>query len=566
MRIVSVMSLTSMAAIACLLAAPVQGATPEANDTPDIQLGLGESGDSVFNLNDYFHSTEDLTFSASTGATVDADGNVSVAGGDVAGVNTITFTATTAGGDAATVESRVFINAVSLMNAPEIDDNNRIVGDDEGNIFFNGIVPGETVTSNVALGGIPEIGGGVTPGGVSAAALVAAIASVDVMVSDSGFITRDVSVEASGDGSASAGGLTATINPDGSYSLETTSEFSGDWLVSFGVQVGDTVDAVSLLAAAATPVDLSSADGKTVFALEGYTAGDIAFGAGGATVTAGPGEGVIVVGPAVEVGEGAEVTVSLTYESNSANVAIAAIGFDGSLGQGVTYTNNKATNIATGVAKNVATVMTPMTSSVLPAFQVVNIGETGDATVTISSLELVMAGALSNYSVNPNASVDLPVDDSMADLAGWNTNLLQNGAVAPVADTANNFGDGASAAFDAADADANIVQAWAQVSLEAGTNILESYVMRTADSSNPSALYIMRFTEGGANEFTANVVGSTIPNDEWALVRCSNTLSQPSTGFFILQTSFDLNVVVDDIAIRDVEGSSNVIDANLLGL
>jgi hypothetical protein len=196
---------------------------------------------------------------------------------------------------------------------------------------------------------------------------------------------RNVSVLASGVGSSSSNGLTATLNADGSYSLASDDSFAGAFIVGLSASDGVSEDVVSLLAAEAADVDLSS---PLVLAPAGFTAGTYADG----VVTAAPNTGALVVST-VPVAVGGLVTVSLNYNASSVDgVNIAVIGFDGVVDfVAVNYQNAGGAHLEAGVTKNLAVSFMSHSGNIQAGFQVFN-GGSADVTVSISDVQVIKAG------------------------------------------------------------------------------------------------------------------------------------------------------------------------------
>jgi hypothetical protein len=552
MRKVPVLTVVSL--VVCgLMVVSAQAATLFGNETPDIKLAPGTTGDNVFDLDDFFDGPGTVTYSA-TGGSVGANGMASVLGDANPGMKTASFTAT-AGAETVTVDSQVYITQVNLGNDPMIDDNNRIVGMDGNNVFFNAIVPGQTVNSAKALTNLPQGGG--SPGGVTGgAALIATIGQVTLNQTETGLVQRSSSVAAQGTGgTVSAGGLTATLNADGTYSLAAANNFSGAWIVTLGASSGANVDAVHLLAAAAQAVTL---DAASVLAIPAGTnpQAQIAYNNGQAVVTAAAGQGILVVANnAATVGEYA--TVSLNYNA-SGPVSIAVIGFDGGLdGSAVFFANPSGGNVATGVTKNLATSVRPVSGSVLAGFQIVNAGS-ASATVTISNLVVASAGPVTNYALNPNAKA---YDNSLVNTTGLLPDIAASGAKAPTASTENNFTSAAGAGSISLEGvgGSGIANAAAQVALGDGTAVGEAFVKRMGTAAAGSVLALV--VTDGVSQFGAFTPGGSVPETFRKFI-CSGTYSAATTAFFVVQAA-GFNAVVDDLSVRIVTDTDNMFDANL---
>lgn len=540
----------SLVALCGLLIAPVQAATTLATDTPDILLAPGTTGDDVFDLNDFFEPNA-ASYSAIGGSV--SGSMASVLGAAAPGMMEAVFT-----GDGVEATSMVQVTDFMIGNGPAIDNNNRLAGVAGGNMFVNGIVPGTSVASMMALG-LPEVGGGGTPGGVTGgAALIATIGQVTVSTAANGLIQRDSSVVASGAGSAASGGLTATLNADGSYSLAAGANFAGAWVVTFGAQAGASAAGVHMLAAAANMVALEAA-GWIVQPAGSEPAATLNFAGGTLVVSAAAGTGNLLISSTpVTVGEYA--IVSIDYSSNSAGVNVAAVAFDGALGPDtVAYTNPGGANIdGSGAMKNIALSVKSVAGAISPAFQVFN-GGASAATVTIHSVKVIHARPLPDYALNVNAKA---ANFGFADLTGWNGDVLGTGAGGPTASTSNNFASDTPGAMALAGAGA-FANAGTMVTVGVGTVVGQCYVMRTSDAEAGSAFAFV-LTDGVTNNLSTFVPGAAIPTDGWLKVICSGTQSVGMTAFFVAQCA-GFDGVVDDASVRIITDQDSYFDSVLLG-
>jgi hypothetical protein len=519
MRKMPVLTMVCLAAFG-LLAMPVHSATVEANDTPDIVL----SGGSVsFDLADFFASAEgELTYSA-VGAAVSG----SVATVDAAG--TATFSA---GG--VDVESTVVVSDFVIGNGPAVDDNNRIVGQNGGNVFYNALVPGGVVNSAVNLSGLPAAGGAGTPtGGTGAAALVASVASIDMAVGGTGLrmVSRSVA----------DGGLDVALNADGSYSVSAAADFAGAWMVTLGATSGASADAVHLLAAEAVAVDAASFASMPAGAL---AAGTVA----GGQVTVAADQGFLVYGAAIEAGApGDVVTLVLDYNA-TADASVAAILFDGGLGSMLVFANVFGVNLETGMTKSLTVSIVASTGTVVPAFQVASTG--GAASVTISNIAVVKAGPVVDYALNANATA---YASDLASIDGWGP----TGGSAPIADGDNNFAAASVGCMKLAGA-AGLSNALMVVNLDAGTAVAECYAKAAAGEG----AFALALTDGAAlNSNTFVALGA-----DWQKVVCVATPSVAGVAYLVAQAAPGLDALVDDICVRIVDDKAEFADLSLLGL
>jgi len=557
MRKVPVLTVASLAMLLGLTVLPVCAATLFGSETPDIKLLPGAQGAGVFDLDDFFDSATSATISyTATGGSVDANGMVTVLGGQTAGKLTATFTAS-AGGESVSVNSVVQVSSFTIGNGPAIDDNNRLVGVSGGNVFYNGIVPGKSVSSVKNLVGRLAAGSAVSPGGVSGgAALVATIGQVNVAVTDTGLRQRSSVLLNSGVGKGTFGGLTATLNADGSYKLATTAaDFANPYVVTLGVKAGQGADGVHLLAAPATDLALTAA---TYGQLPVAGNAAVSFDATGIKVSAKANEAVLVyANNPVTVGDYA--TISVDYTTDSTAINLAAIAFDGALAfQSVSYSNPGATNLEKGVVKNIAITVRSNAGKVIPAFQLF---ASAPANVTISRLSVIKAGPLTDYAFDVNATA---VSSDLSKLTGWAGDVLGQKAVGPVANAANHFASAAGAGSMLLAGKGAVSNAFTQAALGKGTAVGECFVQKQGVADAGSAFTLI-FTDGGANAFAAFVPGDSIPTDSWLKVICTGTLSAPSTGFFVAQAA-GVNALVDDVSIRIIVDKDSFFDATLLGL
>lgn len=413
-------------------------------------------------------------------------------------------------------------------NIPNADDNNRVVGMDGGNIFYNAIVPGSSVSSNMALTGL-AMGGGSPNGGTGAAGLVATIADVDM------------NIAAEGGDSVSANGLTVSVGADGSYELATTADYSGTWIVTIGDTTGQGVHLVAA-AAAMVPLDSSIA----ALAPGTFDQAGISYAGGVATVAADPNSGVLglALGSVVEVEAGSWVSVILAYESNSADVSVAAIGFDGAgPANNQSYFNAAAGNTTNGVMKYVATSFISQSGNVIAGFQVFNSGAAA-ASVEVSELKVVMAGPPTAYAVGA-ADVAVPA------FGTWSGNLLQaagvvGGVVEGNAITLTGIGNTAANSYTSIAADTG------ELAVEANLSVSE-----TSDTGT-LALYV---TDGGgftAASFTPAVVGDVS-------LGTSGTASAPVATMFVLLQASGANASLTEVSATEI-ADGEAFSSELLGL
>ncbi|MBN2326408.1 MAG: hypothetical protein JXR73_04575 [Candidatus Omnitrophica bacterium] len=506
MRKMPVLTMVCLVALG-LAAAPTFAATGAANDVPDIVLSAGET--SSFDLADFF---SEGPYGLSGGGSI--DGSVVTVDGSA---SPVTFT-----GGADSDDSEVIVSSF-VLNDIEVDDNNRIVGKDGGNIFYNPIVPGGVIESWVNLN-LPEGGSSVSPGGETGAAgasLIATVATVDGVLTDVG------------------DALVPVLNEDGSYSVTAGAGYAGTWIVTLGAVDGASMDAVHLLAAEAVAVDVAGFTGipaGTPPLPEATLAGGV--------VTAAAGQAKLAFGAPIEVGApGDVVTLTADYTATaSANVALVL--FDGALGAVLAHTNPSGGNIATGVTKSLSMSMVTYTGTVIPGFQVV----AGDAaaTVTIANMAVVKAGPVTDYALNKGATA-FADDFDDGDISDWGSDILGTGALAPTAD---------SGAMKLAGA-GGIANAHMMVPLQAGTAVAECYA-----SASGAGTFAVVLTDGGALSSETFVSGL---GADASKVIAVGTPSAPTTGILVIQAA-GMDAMVDDVSVRIVDEPAGAADLSLLGL
>jgi len=524
MRKMPVLTMVCLVAFG-LAVAPTYAATTAANDTPDIVLKAGEKVS--FDLADFFSSASALTYTA-VGATVT---------GSVVTVDGSSPTATfTAGG--VSVESKVVVSSFIIGNGPAVDDNNRIVGKDGGNIFYNPLVKSGVIKSVVNLSGLPAVGGAGTQGGqTGVAALLTSVAKVDLSVSDTNLVQVSRTV-------STASGLTPKLNQDGSYSVAADANFTGTWLVTLGATDGKgSMDAVHLLAAEAVAVDLKSFTGIQA----GTPALPLAQLANG-VVTAKAGEAVLAFGSPIAVGQAGDLVTLVADYNATADANIALVLFDGALGNILAFTNPKAPNIAIGKTKNLSMSMVTYTGTVIPAFQVV--AGAAAATVTLSNMAVVKAGPVTDYALDPNATA---FESDLASIAGWGP----LDGTAPVADTANNFVAAGSGCMKLPGA-AGVSNALMTVSLPQGTASAECYAKVGAGTGT----FAIALTDGGALS-SVTFVGAL--GSSWSKVIAVATPQAAGSAYFVVQAA-GFDALVDDVCVSVVKDDASFCDLALLGL
>ncbi len=544
-----------MAALS-LIAAPAQSGTIASNDVPDMALQEGTPLEGV-DLGDFFASpTSELTYSVEGGS---VDGSVATI---FAEAGTASFTATDADGDSVSDESSVTVG--STASGLMFDDNNRIAGVNGGNLTINGILPGNTVNSVVTLvlpGGAGTPGGG-TPGGAAASV---AIGTVDLSydTANTGLRSRVVSNETGAGGTeASNGGLTATLNGDGSYNLATTSDFNDDMVVTFG----STADAVHVVAAPAVAANVNDSAAFTAAPAGGNPQADVSFGGDGITVTAEAGEAVLIFhNSEVDLPDGYG-TVSVDYNSNSADVVMAVGGFAGGLGTSPLFVQNNV-EIEEGVTKNAIADVSG--DSVTPLVQIVNTSDSS-ATVVIEAIHVIMAQPLHNYALNPNKTADLmsfgsanpvPVDGSVAGIENWFSDVLSQGAAAATLSDDNNWDTPTTVGSLelAPSGDLSFSNVGATATLGQGSYMVQAYVKALGDSGQVDlvAINLTNNNTAQGQVFAANA-------SEWTQLQASGTTSAGG-DYLIVAQAVNGSFRVDDIQVFITdENEDSYFDASLV--
>lgn len=454
--------LTALAFVASFTVAGIV----DTQDPPDIRLLTGSASPAgIVDLNDYF-STNNAGAASFSGGNADANGMVTVPGAANAG--TADFTATiSVGADSGSVSYTRKVSSFLLEGGPEADDSLILVDQAAGtNVFLNCLRAGVAVQSAAALTGGPA-GGGTpgsgtpgdgTPGGGSAVWSIT-FGQVVSGFSTTGQKTRSSSVIASGGDSLSNGGLTASIDADGNYTLQAAAGFTGPVVVTFIKSAGDDMDSASVLASAAIvgsggagssdlndpnlPVSLGgSGAGGTLPAGASVQVG-VALGASpagfsdgtGVKVSAPAGQTVQVFLPAIDVDGPVTVSVSAWALSGgfdvSTTASLAALDSSAFLGeQNLSYMNANGSELGQMVPRRLSVVYDSPTGNILPVLQMI-----GPGTVEFDNLEVCRATAPDTYALG-NGGHGLYGFPNVAnafagDMSGGLTDVLVNGVAAP---------------------------------------------------------------------------------------------------------------------------------------
>ena len=229
----------------------------DVTDPPDIRLLEAAALPGAFNLGDY-HGTSNAGAAAYAGD-AEADGTVNVPGDSAPGMTDYAATITV-GADSADVGWTRLVRSAALDNVP-------LPGEAP---FVVALRAGAAADSAAPLSGGPAGDGGGSPGNGTpsgGAAWMITFASVDCGWAASGLKTRTSAVTAGPEeDTLTAGGLTASIDADGNYSLLADESFAGPVVVTFIKAAGDDKDSASVVAAAnAVP---AAADGVAGIVLE----------------------------------------------------------------------------------------------------------------------------------------------------------------------------------------------------------------------------------------------------------------------------------------------------------
>jgi hypothetical protein len=412
-----------------------------------------------------------------------------------------------------------------IGNAPLIDDNNRLPGVTGGNIFYNGLAAGETITSVVAL----DIEGGVaSPAGASVGAMAVTIGEVALDAARA----RTATIIASGANMAEGGGVSASLNADGSYAIKALDGFAKPVIVT----IGDAAGAAQILAAPSTVADLS---GLAVGGASGFTAATVAQNGDSAVVTCAPGQGALVISQA-PVSVGSVATVSMDYEATGNDgVTVAVIGFDGAIDGSVVSYNQLTSQVEAGVVKNAAVSMTSLSGSILPAFQVTN-GGAAQVVFTITNLEVINAGTLADFAVDPNVTVALPTT--------WSTNV--NAGAGQVSGPVTTEGGALKLAGAATGSDPSLSNIWALIGMGAGTGILEAYVQNVTGAGTVAVVLTTTIGDNATAYKSSTAIGNS-----YKKVTVSGTFpaTDGAASFAIpVVQAAGCDILVKDIAVRVV--------------
>ncbi len=271
----------------------------------------------------------------------------------------------------------------------------------------------------------------------------------------------------------------------------------------------------------------------------GQAQADIAFNFDGVTITTNPGEGILVISnTSIRVGD--IVSVSLSYLTNSTNLSIAAIGFDGVIASNtVNYTNQTGISINNKNKQKIETSFLSHSGNIIPAFQVYNDGNTLTS-VTITELQVRSVNAL-----NAIEEINLEIDGGVPNLDGWVGDVLQSGAGGPIYSSENH--SQLETGSIELKGQGGIANAALSMELVKGKQVYECYVKRSSKPVKSNATFVLMVTDGVANTIASFFPIESIPDDRWIKIMCSGTIHVTSGGFLVIQSAGS-KVLVDDIA------------------
>ena len=517
MRQLSVITLVTL-----VVAAQAFGAAGVATDPPDIRLPVGQALPGAFDLSDY----------NSAGAGGPAD----IAGSAAVGVRTEQFTV-----DGMTVSSTVKVSSALVQNGPAIDQ----VGAAGGNPFINVLRPGVAKSSVQALAGLPGGGGGGTPGGVTGPAWSVTMGTVAVSYND-GLRIRTSSLL------GSVPGLTASIGPDGSYTLTATDALDGPVLVTFISGAGSDMDGATVLAAKELSVGQNYAGNDEV------------------KVVAAPAlDKIQAVYSPVTVGAG-EVTVAIdcTPAANGVEVALAAVD---SAGGGLAYVN------LTGAAKGGQTARMSVTFSA-PSGAIIPLVQAYNGSATFSNLKVFKAPAVTDLAIGANElpltsglfSTTGPAVDgnfnsvAVADLSAGQPNAADGASSDVSLSTENNFGaSGQSVALG------ETGSGFDNITLVCAPSVPGTLSARIWAKGSPSTMnFVMMVLSSAFSPMTAIGMDSTAAMANWTPLSMTGQVLEGDMVWVVIQAVGGGNggVLVDDMKVMQVMDLDEYFDATLYGL
>lgn len=592
----------SVLTVMALMAGTAFSAAVDVSDPPDIRLMTGAAGSNVFDLNNYYGTSNAgaPTF-AGAGLTI-ANGVVSVPGASAVGSTNFAITITVGGTAGNTAISRK-VSSGLLAGAPMADDNLYLTSQSAAsNVFLNCLKAGTAKTSAVALTGGPSGGGSGSPSGGSPSAGGASwyitFGTVNTTFAASGLLQRTSAVTAGPTlNTLTAGGLTASIDAAGQYTLSSDATFQGPVVVTFVKKAGSDLDSASVLASANVSVGANYAfndlDGTASTGVIVSVPTAVTFGATlarnpagftngkGLVVNAAAGQTVQIFFPEVAVSGNVEVSVNAWALQAGATISVAAV--DPTLLAGGANTLTYAIQAGSAVAadsprKLTANLNTALTAGkLIPVLQVV-----GPGTVEFDNLAVCRANPITRYAFGAT-EVDLVssaalggsgavfAGDFSGGLAGlFLSDIAGSGLAytAPVVSTGNNF------------ATAGTAQSARLAGGAAGVSNFTAGVAGLDSSAVVSGTAFAKKVSGAAGGFLAvaliSLDGGTNNAtfvDQSALSTAAFTEASVTAAFqstaggviFVVQAASGLTADVDDIAAYAVQDLASYFDATLLG-
>ena len=562
-------------------------------DPPDIQLNLGAAASNAFDMNDYF-ATSNAGAPTFSGGVVAADGMVSIPGSSAAGLTDHTI-GVAVGADSADVEVTAKVSSFMLAGGAGPDDNMTLIAQSAGsNVFVNCLRAGVAVDAAVNLTGGPDPGAGSpgngTPGNGSppagGASWIVTFANVSCGYSASGLLTRTSAVTAHGAGSVSSGGLTASIDADGKYTLSSDASFTGPVVVTFVKKAGNDMDSASLLASADVALGGD-------YGVNDFNTATIAFGggtiAGGVATLAVDAAGLTqaFLGP-YDVGTG-----SLNWSVDAVNAGAGGVSIavmDANFSD-LSYVVAQGGEIG---AQRLSVTFAAPTGSAYLVLQAAGGAAAGSVTydnaaVCAAEQTDCYAPAIGSLGITGFGSASPVEGDLSGGVAGLTQDInAQAGTIgfnAATVNAANNFetaGTAGSVQLSAAGTSlSNItvgtdfaggpatvrIACWAQVASSAGQGATAGIVQLVGGSFNPD------FTSATNFGTFANVatVGSG-----WTLIEAATPVQSPAIGLFSLTVQAAISAVdltaadtlavnIDDLQAYAVDDRPEYFDATLLG-
>jgi hypothetical protein len=389
----------SVLTVAALMVVSVTGSAfagaGVATDPPDIALQVGEGLDAAFDLNDYAVGAEA------------ADPIVSYSPGDAPSVTAQTYMI----GDLE-VGNTVKVSSFLISNE---------------NPFANVLAPGEPMTAASALAGCE---GGGTPGALTGPAWMITAANVASSYAD-GLRVRSTSLLGQSDtGSLSAGGVTASIDEAGVYTLSVEEGAGGPVMVTFICALDDDMAGATVMASEKLALPDAVTVGSQAVTLDGSAA----------TATEYFGFSTVDVGMGVVT-----LSVDCTPAADGVQVALAALDWVGGGPGALAYTNPSGDSMA-GVMSTLSITFKSDSGMIVPIIQAAG------GSATFENLMVYSAPASPDLAIGANevglsqlttafAAGD-PIDGNMNAVTAADFPQSPNGAAGTIAiSTENNFGE-----------------------------------------------------------------------------------------------------------------------------